>query len=75
MELKGLKRKFVLGLAGLLLFLNAVKAQQEVPGTIVDFQPASSGKYIGSPSLVILPTGDYIASHDVFGPNSSSISQ
>jgi hypothetical protein len=32
---------------------------------------AAIGKYIGSPSIVILPGGDYLASHDFFGPNSS----
>ncbi len=46
-----------------------------VPGNIVTYQPASSGKYIGSPSLVILPNGDYVASHDFFGPNSSEWAQ
>jgi len=39
-----------------------------VPGTVIDHSPASSEKYIGSPSIVILPNGDYIASHDHFGP-------
>lgn len=38
--------------------------------TIVAHSPASSGQYIGSPSLVVLPTGDYLMSHDLFGPES-----
>jgi hypothetical protein len=42
----------------------------QVPGTIVAYSPASSGLYIGSPSLCTLPNGDYLASHDLFGPNS-----
>ncbi len=42
-----------------------------VPGVIIDHSPASSGIYIGSPSLVILPNGDYVASHDEFGPQST----
>ncbi len=40
------------------------------PGVVIDHSPASSGLYIGSPSLAILPNGDYLASHDFFGPKS-----
>ena len=43
----------------------------KVPGVVVAYSPASSGKYIGSPSLAILPNGDYVASHDFFGPESN----
>lgn len=39
------------------------------PGVVIDHSPASSGVYIGSPSLAVLPNGKYIASHDGFGPN------
>lgn len=39
-----------------------------VPGVVVDYRPASSGLYLGSPSIAILPGGDYVASHDFFGP-------
>ncbi|GAB3931249.1 sialidase family protein [Larkinella terrae] len=42
-----------------------------VPGAIVAHSPASSGLYIGSPSLCVLPNGDYLASHDLFGPQSN----
>ncbi len=63
----------------LLLLFTAVnknlKAQQVnnsiVPGVVVDYSPSSSEKYIGSPSICILPNGDYIASHDFFGIKSS----
>ena len=44
----------------------------KVPGVVIDHSPAASGRYIGSPSLVILPDGDYLASHDFFGPKSGS---
>lgn len=47
----------------------------KIPGTIVCHQPAYTQKYIGSPSLVVLPNGDYVASHDFFGPESSEWSQ
>lgn len=39
-----------------------------VPGVVIDHQPATSGLYIGSPSLALLPDGSYVASHDFFGP-------
>lgn len=39
-----------------------------VPGVVIDYSPASSGLYIGSPSLTVLTNGDYLASHDFFGP-------
>ena len=41
-----------------------------VPGVVIAHSPASSGRYIGSPSLAVLPGGDYVASHDFFGPES-----
>jgi hypothetical protein len=56
---------FVIGVSG----SHTISAQ--VPGTIVTHSPASSGLYIGSPSLCILPNGNYLASHDLFGPKSN----
>ncbi len=41
------------------------------PGTVIDHSPASSGLYIGSPSLCMLPDGAMLASHDFFGPKSN----
>ncbi|HOW67543.1 MAG TPA: exo-alpha-sialidase [Candidatus Paceibacterota bacterium] len=41
-----------------------------VPGIVIDHSPASSGLYIGSPSLAVLTHGHYVASHDFFGPSS-----
>ena len=41
---------------------------QPLPGTIVNHSPASKGKYLGSPSICILPDGRYVVSHDYFGP-------
>lgn len=37
------------------------------PGVVVSKAP-SEKTYLGSPSIVILPSGDYLASHDFFGP-------
>lgn len=41
-----------------------------VPGVVIDHIPASTGCYIGSPSIIILPDGRYLGSHDIFGPGS-----
>jgi hypothetical protein len=53
--------------------LNAKEAK--VPGIVVDHIPATSKTYIGSPGICILPNGDYIASHDHFGPSSTEFEQ
>jgi len=42
--------------------------QTRVPGVIVAHSPASSGVYLGSPALAVLPGGEYVASLDYFGP-------
>jgi hypothetical protein len=42
------------------------------PGVVIAHSPASSRAYIGSPSLAVLTNGDYVASHDFFGPGSSN---
>ena len=42
----------------------------EVPGVVVDYVPASTRTYPSSPSICILPNGEYVASHDFFGPQS-----
>ncbi|MCR4415795.1 MAG: hypothetical protein NUV77_25555 [Thermoguttaceae bacterium] len=42
-----------------------------VPGVVIDHVPASSGLYVGSPSIAVLPSGGYVASHDFFGPKSN----
>ena len=52
-------------------FANEAHAQSYnpvVPGVVINHSPASTGKYIGSPSIVVMPNGDYVASHDYFGP-------
>ncbi len=58
----------VVGLAAISLAFADEPAR--VPGVVVDYQAAETGKYIGSPSIAVLPNGDYVASHDVFGPRS-----
>ena len=42
-----------------------------VPGIVIDHIAAATRRYIGSPSIAVLPDGAYLASHDVFGPGST----
>ena len=45
------------------------------PGVVIDHIPAATGVYIGSPSLTVLPGGQYLAAHDHFGPKSTEHTQ
>lgn len=45
-------------------------SESRVPGAVIDHSPAASGLYIGSPSLALCTNGNYLASHDFFGPKS-----
>jgi hypothetical protein len=61
-------------LSTILLSVNTFQANTQSikpPGVVVDHIPASTKVFIGSPSICILPNGDYIASHDHFGPEST----
>ncbi|MFO0788844.1 MAG: sialidase family protein [Pirellulales bacterium] len=42
-----------------------------VPGQVIFHSPASSGIYVGSPGIVRLLNGDYLAKCDEFGPRST----
>jgi len=57
------------------LFSPVYAKKERVPGVVVDHLPASGKLFIGSPSLVVLPNGDYVASHDFFGPASTEHSR
>jgi hypothetical protein len=63
-------REFGRRYAAAFLSLDSSWDRPAVPGTVIDHWPQISGRYIGSPSIAILPDGDYVASHDLFGPNS-----
>lgn len=69
--MRTLKSRLCCCLLLLCITAAAQPAAQIVPGTVVDHIPASSGTYIGSPGLCILPNGTYVASHDLFGPKST----
>jgi hypothetical protein len=60
---------FVFILASISFQLKAKSGR--VPGTVVNYIPASSGMYIGSPGIAVLPDGGYVASNDFFGPAST----
>ena len=60
------------GLAGVTTARAATPDFSAVPGVVVDHSPASTGKFIGSPSLLILGDGTYLASHDFFGPGANN---
>lgn len=47
---------------------SAVRDDSLVPGVVIDHSPASTGTYLGSPSIAVLPNGFYIVSHDYYGP-------
>ncbi len=67
-------RRLLLPALGFLVGTVAAPAGEppaKVPGVVIDHVPASSGLYIGSPSLAVLPDGGYVASHDFFGPESN----
>lgn len=56
----------------LVVLFSAAHAQPgKVPGVVVNYIPAHTKVYIGSPSICILPNGDYVASHDHFGPGTT----
>jgi hypothetical protein len=43
----------------------------QVPGIVVAHSPAETRAYIGSPSIIALSDGSYLASHDLFGPGTN----
>ena len=44
---------------------------QSPPGVVIDHVPASTESYVGSPSIVALSDGSYVATHDLFGPGTT----
>lgn len=46
---------------------QSAKLEGGPPGVVITRSP-SEQTYLGSPSIIILPSGDYLVSHDFFGP-------
>jgi len=44
---------------------------EQVPGVVINHIDPASKIYVGSPGIAILPNGDYVATHDEFGPGST----
>lgn len=69
MRMKGLKEVIIISL--LLVWRCSAGMAQEYdinpPGVVIHNAPAVTHEYVGSPSIVIMPDGTYIASHDYFG--------
>ena len=53
------------------LISNICFAQQP-PGVVINHLAKTTGKYVGSPAICVLPDGSYVASHDEFGPGSET---
>lgn len=54
-----------------ILLYNNILYSQVVPGVIINYSPAESGVYLGTPSICLLPDGAYIVSSNMFGPKST----
>ncbi|MBR8066069.1 exo-alpha-sialidase [Burkholderia ambifaria] len=70
--LRALKRSLIAALcmacAPMAAHAEAVPAP---PGAVIAHSPAATRVYLGSPSLAVLPNGDYVASFDTFGAASA----
>jgi hypothetical protein len=49
----------------------ATHLSYEGAGEVIAHIPKADRNYVGSPSIVVMPNGNYLASHDIFGPNSA----
>lgn len=66
-----MKNKYLLLVLSLIIKFNVIIGQtsewkSNVPGVVVAHSPKSTNVFLGSPSIVILPNGNYLASHDTF---------
>ena len=68
-----MKMKYIYLLLILVFPLKVLRAQpvDSPPGVVINHIPANLDRFIGSPSICILPDGNYIVSHDEFGPTST----
>ncbi len=73
--MKGLLWLFLMNFGYIVPSISQDRVLSDIDGTVIAHQPASTQQYIGSPSIAILPNGDYVASHDLFGPESSEFVQ
>lgn len=69
--MKKLRRLYLLIFLSILFSISHTAAGGNPPGVVVYHVSKDTELYVGSPSICVLPTGEYIASHDVFGPKST----
>jgi hypothetical protein len=55
----------------ILLVARLAAGSDPIPGVVINHIPSSTGVYIGSPGIVVLPNGVHLAKHDEFGPRST----
>lgn len=71
-------RKFCVGVFLLFAATRLITAQtfdfSKVPGVVINHAPAPGKIFLGTPSLVILPDGTYISSHEIFGAENGIVS-
>lgn len=58
----------ITSLSASLLAQAKIEQHIEPPGIVIDKSPDPDSVYVGCPSIVILPNGNYVASHSWFGP-------
>ncbi|MFD1628467.1 exo-alpha-sialidase [Pseudopedobacter beijingensis] len=61
----------LVSIGGALSVFSQSADYKNVPGTVIAYREADGGQYIGSPGICILPNGNYIATHDLFGKQST----
>jgi hypothetical protein len=61
----------VVSLLGVSLAAGSDSATEQPPGVVINYIPASTQIYVGSPGIAVLPSGHYLAKHDEFGPKST----
>jgi len=71
-----LKMKFIFTLVVVLSLTTCAQTKEfsNVPGVVVSYRPAATGIFLGTPSIVILSDGTYVASHGQFGAEAEKVS-
>ncbi len=64
-------RRFILSVLIFLSVFSVSAKSDAVPGVVINHVSATNKAYIGSPSIAVLPNGNYVVSHDLFGPGST----
>ena len=60
------RKNSMLIVAGVLLVSSGLLMAEAVPGVVVSYADPNNGVYLASPSIAVLPNGDYVVSHDTY---------